>query len=178
MRIDHPHFHPTFLYSSPPLIILRLSYDCSSSLQKSPFYTSTTLSLEHFVFDVRSLLTYTPLLTMFVRSLLLGGTAALGASAMLVVPEMETKLEAIEDGFMNVHPMLFEDIRNAVVDVPCTECPFREIEKDGSVSWTDNKPSTLVRLSFQSLHGSSFFFLGHAWLTKNRLWTLPSMITA
>ena len=86
--------------------------------------------------------------------------------------------EAIEDGFMNVHPMLFEDIRNAVVDVPCTECPFREVAKDGSVSWTDNKPSTLVRLSFQSLHGSSFFFLGHAWLTKNRLWTLPSMITA
>lgn len=82
---------------------------------------------------------------MFVRSLLLGGTAALGASAMLVIPEMEPKIDSIEDGLMNIHPMLFEDIRNAVVDVPCTECPFREVEKDGSVSWTDNKPSTLVR---------------------------------
>ncbi|CAI7676393.1 hypothetical protein N7533_006062 [Penicillium manginii] len=81
---------------------------------------------------------------MFVRSLLLGGTAALGASAMLVIPEMEPKMEAVEDGFMNVHPMLFEDIRNAVVDVPCTECPFRETDKNGVVSWTDNKPSTLM----------------------------------
>ncbi|KAJ5089212.1 hypothetical protein N7532_007896 [Penicillium argentinense] len=81
---------------------------------------------------------------MYIRSILLSGAAALSASAMLVVPEMEPKLEAVEDGFMNVHPMLFEDIRRATVDVPCTECPFRENEKHGAVSWTDNKPSTLM----------------------------------
>lgn len=82
---------------------------------------------------------------MFVRSVLLGGTAVLGASAMLVVPEVEPQVEAVEGGFLNVHPMLFEDIRHAVVDVPCKECPFREVDREGVVSWTEGKPSSLVR---------------------------------
>lgn len=81
---------------------------------------------------------------MFVRSILLGGAAALGASAMLVVPEMDPQVEAVEDGFMNVHPMLLEDIRHAVVDVPCKECPFREVDQVGAVSWTEGKSSSLV----------------------------------
>ncbi|KAJ5177087.1 uncharacterized protein N7482_002964 [Penicillium canariense] len=81
---------------------------------------------------------------MFVRSILLGGAAALGASAMLVVPEMEPQVEAVEDGFLNVHPMLLEDIRNVVVALPCKECPFREDNEEGAVSWTEGKPSTLM----------------------------------
>ncbi|KAJ5688996.1 hypothetical protein N7462_003388 [Penicillium macrosclerotiorum] len=81
---------------------------------------------------------------MFVRSILLGGAAALGASAILVVPEMEPQVEAVEDGFMNVHPMLLEDIRHAVIDLPCAECPFREVDEEGTVSWTDDKPSSLM----------------------------------
>lgn len=81
---------------------------------------------------------------MFVRSLLLTGAAALGAGAMLVVPEFEPKMEAAEDGFINVHPMLLEDTRHAVVDLPCRECPFRQIDEDGSIKWTDGKPSSLV----------------------------------
>jgi hypothetical protein len=77
---------------------------------------------------------------MFVRSILLGA-AAIGASAVLVVPEMES----VEDGFVNVHPMLLEDVHHAAVDLPCTECPFRET-KEGTVSWTDDKSSHLVSL--------------------------------
>lgn len=86
---------------------------------------------------------------MFVRSILLGGAAALGASAMLVIPEMEPQVEAVEDGFMNVHPMLLEDIRHAVVDVPCRECPFREVDQEGAVSWTEGKSSSLVCQSWK-----------------------------
>lgn len=77
---------------------------------------------------------------MFVRSVLLGA-AAIGASAVLVVPQMES----IEDGFVNVHPMLLEDVHHAAVDLPCTECPFRET-KEGTVSWTEDKSSHLVSL--------------------------------
>lgn len=82
---------------------------------------------------------------MFVRSLLLGGAAALGASAMLVIPEMEPKMKAVEDGFINIHPMLLEDVRHAVVDLPCNECPFRQIDENGAIVWADGKPSSLVR---------------------------------
>ncbi|KAF3395996.1 hypothetical protein F1880_006747 [Penicillium rolfsii] len=81
---------------------------------------------------------------MFVRSILVGGVAALGASAMLVVPEMEPQVEAVEDGFVNIHPMLLEDIRHAVVDVSCQECPFREVDEQGTVSWTEGKSSSLI----------------------------------
>lgn len=110
---------------------------------------------------------------MFVRSLLLGGAAALGASAMLVVPEMEPKMEAVDDGFINVHPMLLEDIRHAVVDLPCNECPFRRIDEDGTVSWTDGQPSSLVCQIERDVWNVN----GHL-LTSHRFWTLPSKTTA
>ncbi|KXG50048.1 uncharacterized protein PGRI_060150 [Penicillium griseofulvum] len=79
---------------------------------------------------------------MFVRSVLLGGAAAIGASAMLVVPEMEPKVDMIEDEFVNVHHLLMPDVHHAVVDLPCSECPLRETN-DGVVSWTEGKPSSL-----------------------------------
>jgi hypothetical protein len=81
---------------------------------------------------------------MFVRSVLLGGVAAIGASAMLVVPEMEPKVDMIEDGFVNVHPLLMPDVHHAVVDLPCSECPLRETNDEGVVSWTEGKPSSLT----------------------------------
>ncbi|KAF4763741.1 hypothetical protein N7455_010608 [Penicillium solitum] len=81
---------------------------------------------------------------MFVRSVLLGGAAALSASAMLVVPEMEPKVDIIEDGFVNIHPMLLEDVHHAIVDLPCSECPLRETNDEGVVSWTEGKPSSLT----------------------------------
>lgn len=81
---------------------------------------------------------------MLVRNLLLGGAAALGASAMLVIPEMEPKMEAVEDGFVNINPMLIEDTHHSVVDLPCNDCPFRQFDKEGAYTWTEGKPSSLV----------------------------------
>ncbi|KAJ5665004.1 uncharacterized protein N7477_007452 [Penicillium maclennaniae] len=80
---------------------------------------------------------------MLVRSILLGG-AAMGASAFLVVPEMEPQMEAVEDGFMNISPMLREDTRHALVDLPCTDCPIRRVDKEGAVSWVEGEPSSLM----------------------------------
>jgi hypothetical protein len=77
---------------------------------------------------------------MLARSILLGGAAAMGASAMLVVPEME----AVEDGFLNISPKLIEDTRQLSVELPCTECPFRQVDEEGAVSWVDGKSSSLV----------------------------------
>jgi hypothetical protein len=84
---------------------------------------------------------------MFMRSALLGGVAALGASAMLIIPEMEPKVDSVEDGFVNVHPVIMEDARHAVLELPCTDCPFRETNEEGVVSWVDGKPSSLVRIT-------------------------------
>ncbi|KAJ5576225.1 hypothetical protein N7535_003151 [Penicillium sp. DV-2018c] len=81
---------------------------------------------------------------MFMRSALLGGVAALGASAMLVIPEMEPNVDRIEDGFGNVHPVIMENARHAVVELPCTECPFRANNEGGVASWTEGKPSLLT----------------------------------
>lgn len=84
---------------------------------------------------------------MLIRNLLLGGAAALGASAMLVVPEMEPQMEAVEDGFINIHPVLLEDTRHSFVELPCNDCPFRQIDEEGAYTWADGKPSTLVSRS-------------------------------
>ncbi|KAJ5165039.1 uncharacterized protein N7500_006869 [Penicillium coprophilum] len=81
---------------------------------------------------------------MFVRSVLMGGAAALGASALLVVPEMESKVDTIEDGFVNIQPMLMQEVHHAIVDLPCSECPSRETNDEGVVSWTEGKPSSLT----------------------------------
>ncbi|KAJ5145769.1 uncharacterized protein N7515_000333 [Penicillium bovifimosum] len=81
---------------------------------------------------------------MFMRSALLGGVAALGASAMLVIPEMEPNVDMVEDGFVNVHPVIMEEAHHAVIELPCTDCPFRETNEGGVVSWMDGKPSSLT----------------------------------
>ncbi|KAJ5573559.1 uncharacterized protein N7459_007986 [Penicillium hispanicum] len=81
---------------------------------------------------------------MFLRSILLGGTAALGASAVLVVPEMEPQVEETEDGLMSIRPFMLEDTTRAAVGVPCTECPFRTVHQEGAVTWNTDKPSTLM----------------------------------
>lgn len=84
---------------------------------------------------------------MFVRSILLGGAAALGASAMLVVPEAEpqgNQVETIEDDFVNIFEPMYPDVSYLVM-MECKECPIREVDNEGVVSWSDGKPSTLVR---------------------------------
>lgn len=88
---------------------------------------------------------------MFVRSILLGAVAV-GASAMLVLPDPES-LESpesisvepigVDDGFPEI-ANLFEENLHFTVELPCTQCPFREVNEEGAVSWKDNKPSSLV----------------------------------
>ncbi|KAJ5947836.1 hypothetical protein N7466_000851 [Penicillium verhagenii] len=84
---------------------------------------------------------------MFVRSILLGGAAAVGASAMLVVPEMEAQmdnkqLESIEDDFVQIMQPVYANVDFNMM-LNCDECPFREVNEEGVVSWTDDKPSAL-----------------------------------
>lgn len=81
---------------------------------------------------------------MLARNVLLGGMAALGARALLVVPEME--VESVDDALMSIQPIPFEDITYGVL-LPCTNCPFREVDAEGVVSWSDDKPSSLVSLT-------------------------------
>ncbi|KAJ5562410.1 hypothetical protein N7535_003137 [Penicillium sp. DV-2018c] len=81
---------------------------------------------------------------MLMRSALLGGVAALGASAMLVIPEMEPNVDRVEDGFGNVDPIIMENARHAVLELPCAECPFRANNERGVVSWMEGKPSSLT----------------------------------
>lgn len=82
---------------------------------------------------------------MFARSILLGGAVAVGASAMLVIPEtipQVDQVEGIEDDFVNILQPAYPDVSYAVM-LNCDTCPFREVNEEGVVSWSDNKPSTL-----------------------------------
>lgn len=79
---------------------------------------------------------------MFLRSLLLGATAALRVNAMLVVPEAEPVTSSeIVAGLAPVEAQLAQQ---QLIDLPCTECPFREVGEDGDVSWTDGFKTSLV----------------------------------
>ncbi|KAJ6155690.1 hypothetical protein N7470_006256 [Penicillium chermesinum] len=83
---------------------------------------------------------------MLTRSILLGGMAAMSAHALLVIPEMNPEfVEAppIDDAPMSIQPVPSEDVTFGVV-LPCTDCPFREVDAEGVVSWTDGKPSSLL----------------------------------
>lgn len=81
---------------------------------------------------------------MFLRSLLLGATAlALPSSAMLVVPETEGI--APENGISALSPIEAQSTQQQLIDLSCTECPFREVSEEGQVSWTDGIKTSLVR---------------------------------
>lgn len=80
---------------------------------------------------------------MFLRSLLLGATAALRVNALLVVPEAEPVAVSELAGLAS--PVEAQLAQQQLVDLPCTECPFREVNEDGDVSWTDGFKTSLVR---------------------------------
>ncbi|KAJ5192042.1 uncharacterized protein N7498_011027 [Penicillium cinerascens] len=81
---------------------------------------------------------------MVVLSILLGGTAALGADAMLVFPDTETQVRAFGDGIVDVHPIALENMRRAVVELPCSECPFRDVNEEGAIKWIYGISSTMT----------------------------------
>ncbi|TQB70755.1 hypothetical protein MPDQ_008102 [Monascus purpureus] len=74
---------------------------------------------------------------MLIRSFVLAG-AALCANAFLVIPEVEGNTVAPE-----VDPIQILDTKQQQITLRCTECPFREVEQDGEVSWTDGFETTL-----------------------------------
>ncbi|KAE8154115.1 hypothetical protein BDV25DRAFT_148270 [Aspergillus avenaceus] len=80
---------------------------------------------------------------MNLRSFLLGSAVALGANALLVVPEAEVDAIASEPGFPASHPVEAYAAQQLQVDLFCTECPFRELSDDGIVSWTDGFQTAL-----------------------------------
>ena len=77
---------------------------------------------------------------MFLRSILLGGSAL--ASAMLVDPVTESA-----DGFEIINPTQLDEYTHATFALPCAECPFRETNEEGQVDYTQGSPSSLVRLT-------------------------------
>lgn len=79
---------------------------------------------------------------MFFRSLLLGATAALRVNALLVVPDAEPVSATDLAGLAPVEAQLAQQ---QLIDLPCTECPFREVLENGDVSWTDGSKTSLVR---------------------------------
>ena len=80
---------------------------------------------------------------MFLRSFLLGATAlALRANALLVVPE--TEAIAPQDGLLALSPVEAQTAQQQLIDLACTECPFREVDEDGEASWTDGFKTSLV----------------------------------
>lgn len=79
---------------------------------------------------------------MFFRSLLLGATAALRVNALLVVPDAEPVSATDLAGLAPVEAQLAQQ---QLIDLPCTECPFREVLENGDVSWTDGFKTSLVR---------------------------------
>ncbi|KAL4890314.1 hypothetical protein BDV59DRAFT_184765 [Aspergillus ambiguus] len=82
---------------------------------------------------------------MNLRSFLMGSVVALGAKALLVVPEIEAEAIANpgEDAFSNLHPLDAHISQQQHVDLLCTECPFREVGRHGKVHWTDGFQTSL-----------------------------------
>lgn len=84
-----------------------------------------------------------PLSTMIIRSLLAAGALSLGASAFLVVPELDTSVQPPE----SVHHFDAHNAHTQEVRLACTECPFPEVGANGKISWTDGFDTSLVCLT-------------------------------
>ena len=80
---------------------------------------------------------------MHLRSCLVGSVLALGANALLVIPEVDEAI-APESDFPSFHPLEAYAAKKQQVELACTECPFPEVGEDGKVSWTDGFQTSLV----------------------------------
>ncbi|PLB53621.1 hypothetical protein P170DRAFT_431445 [Aspergillus steynii IBT 23096] len=79
---------------------------------------------------------------MIVRPFLVGSAIALGANALLVVPEAEADAVAPLDD-LSLRPLESLAASQQEVVLGCTECPFREVDDSGKVSWTDGFETSL-----------------------------------
>lgn len=89
---------------------------------------------------------------MNLRSFLLGSVVALGANALLVLSEMDGQFLAPHRGFTGLHPVEAFTAQQRQVELICKECPFREVDENGDVSWTDGFLTSLVSSAFRSLN--------------------------
>jgi hypothetical protein len=94
--------------------------------------------------------------TMNLRSFLLGGAVALGANAFLVVPKIDGDIIAPQGDFTGLHPLEAFTAQQQQVELICKECPFREVNENGDVSWTDGFLTSLVSPAFHSTAAYSF----------------------
>ncbi|EAW12645.1 uncharacterized protein ACLA_010710 [Aspergillus clavatus NRRL 1] len=81
---------------------------------------------------------------MNLRSLLLGSAIALGANALLVVPESEGVTVTPQGELISILPLEASAAQQQLVELTCKECPFREVREDGEVSWTDGFETSLA----------------------------------
>ncbi|OOF92705.1 hypothetical protein ASPCADRAFT_209957 [Aspergillus carbonarius ITEM 5010] len=88
---------------------------------------------------------------MHLRSCLVGSVLALGANALLVIPEVDEAI-APESDFPSFHPLEAYAAKKQQVELACTECPFPEVGEDGKVSWTDGFQTSLS-LEFSTENG-------------------------
>jgi hypothetical protein len=88
---------------------------------------------------------------MNLRSFLLGSAVALGANAFLVVPEINGGDVAPQGDFTGLHPLEAFTAQQQQVKLVCKECPFREVNENGDVSWTDGFLTSLVSPAFRSV---------------------------
>lgn len=81
---------------------------------------------------------------MYLRSLLSAGVIAVGANALLVVPEFKSDTISHKAQILDILPFSAYTPYHNQVDLLCTECPFRESGYEGEVSWTDGSQTSLV----------------------------------
>ncbi|KAL2010313.1 hypothetical protein VTN00DRAFT_6120 [Thermoascus crustaceus] len=85
---------------------------------------------------------------MIIRSLFAAGALSLGASAFLVVPELDTSVQPPETvRHFDAHNAHSQEVRLA-----CIECPFPEVGANGKISWTDGFDTSLA-LNFSTEDG-------------------------
>ncbi|RAL08004.1 uncharacterized protein BO97DRAFT_377506 [Aspergillus homomorphus CBS 101889] len=81
---------------------------------------------------------------MQLRSYFVGAALALGAKALLVIPEIQGESIAPDIDLPPFHPLEVYAPQQSQVELACTECPFREVSEDGAVSWTDGHKTSLT----------------------------------
>ena len=72
-------------------------------------------------------------------------SVALCANAFLVVPDVE-EIDAVapEANPTPLDVVQVLDTKQQQITLRCTECPFQEVQEDGTVSWSNGFETTLV----------------------------------
>lgn len=85
---------------------------------------------------------------MLFRSILAAGAVSLGASAFLIVPEIQPP-HSVDDivthrPIEHPHSLELQNARSERIQLDCDECPFPEVQADGEVAWTADIKTSMV----------------------------------